>query len=93
MVCQFFDTAVENAKIYEILHILLFDEEEKPYVLCRVVNLKKYHKHYAAFEVDRNYSNNSAIIIIAIGDLLNSPVNFHTTIKGLYMIRPQQYHI
>lgn len=91
IICQHFDTDLENMKIFEILHIIVFSNEKSPYVICKVLKPKKYLKHFAAIELELSNSSNNSIIIIKISDLDAHPINCHKTIKGINMIRPFYY--
>lgn len=60
--------------------------------MCKVVKIIKYLKHFAAYEISSNTSNeNIEYKILPICKFVGPPVNAHKTARGLQMIQPKQY--
>lgn len=58
----------------------------------RSLKLKKYLKHFAAYEISTNTSNeNIKYKMLPISKFDGPPVNAHKTALGLQLIQPKQY--
>lgn len=91
-VCQYFDINVENAVIFEIVEIIKFKGQNSHYILCKLVKIKQYLKHFSAYEIQLDTSyNNHDFKIVPINTFVGPPVNVHRTAQGLHMIQPKQY--
>lgn len=82
----------KDVLVYEIVELLLFCDCDLLHLICKRINVEKFHKHYAAYEINiTNGFDQSENTIFSIKDLNGPPVNVHTTARGLKLIRPKQY--
>lgn len=90
-VCQYVDIDIENAAIYEVKEIIKFIGHDTPYVICELVKIKAYLKHFASFEITTDTNLEPTFKILSIALLAGPPITLHKTARGLKMIRPKQY--
>lgn len=92
-ISQYLDTVCPvDVLIYEIVEIILFCNCDSVYLICKRTTVEKYHKHFAAYDINiSSAADENERIVICIDSLYGPPVNVHTTAKGLKLIRPKQY--
>lgn len=82
----------ENALIFRIDEVIVFDECDVVHLICKRINVVKYHKYFASYAVDiSGTESQQKFAILRIDDLSGPPINVHKTVRCLNMIRPKQY--